>query len=197
MIDKTKLTPPRLIRVQHQIPGKYCTPVMFTRFVCALLSFCVRKFPSKSEIQETRKLIVKCTSYVIDTIPNSLDGHQLLTQYNRNLWIIYINREYPTTYQVSLNEIHHHQAQCGESKIISVYVEGRATRGQILNIFGTYLIMSDLWFHILKFFSQRNLQTSIILAKVLKFLGDNHGKNIYLWNITRTKASYLFRLPYQ
>ena len=40
---------------------------------------------------------------------------------------------------------------------ISVYIEGRATRGQILKIFVPDLINSDLWFHILKLFSQINL----------------------------------------
>ena len=29
--------------------AKLCTPVMFACFVCALLGFCVRKFPEKSE----------------------------------------------------------------------------------------------------------------------------------------------------
>ena len=32
---------------------KYCTPVMFAHFVCALLSFCARNFPVKYETQET------------------------------------------------------------------------------------------------------------------------------------------------
>ena len=36
-------------RKQYQIPKKYCTPVMFARFVYALLGFRVHKFPSKTE----------------------------------------------------------------------------------------------------------------------------------------------------
>ena len=40
---------------------------------------------------------------------------------------------------------------------ISVYIEGRAMRGQILKIFVPDLINSDLWFHILKLFYQINL----------------------------------------
>ena len=36
---------------------KYCTPVMFARFVCALLSFCAREFPVKSETREPGKLL--------------------------------------------------------------------------------------------------------------------------------------------
>ena len=43
---------------------------MFARFVCALLSFCARDFPAKSETQETRKIVVECTSYTIYYIYN-------------------------------------------------------------------------------------------------------------------------------
>ena len=39
---------------------------MFARFVCALLSFCAREFPEKSEIREPGKIIVECNSYVYD-----------------------------------------------------------------------------------------------------------------------------------
>ena len=45
---------------------KYCTPVMFARFVCALFSFRARNFPAKSETQEPGKIIVECTSYDSD-----------------------------------------------------------------------------------------------------------------------------------
>ena len=38
------------------------------------------------------------------------------------------------------------------TKSISVYEEGRATREQILKRFVPYLIKSDTWFHILKFY---------------------------------------------
>ena len=51
------------MRKQHQSPRKYCTPVMFTHFVCALLSFCAREFPAKPETLEPRKFIVERTSY--------------------------------------------------------------------------------------------------------------------------------------
>ena len=37
---------------------------MFSRFVCALLSFCARKFPAKSETREPGKVIVERTSYI-------------------------------------------------------------------------------------------------------------------------------------
>ena len=41
----------------------YYTPVMFARFVWALLSFHARKFPAKYETREPGKIIVECTSY--------------------------------------------------------------------------------------------------------------------------------------
>ena len=43
---------------------KYCTPVMFSRFICALLSFCARNVPAKYETQEPGEIIVELTSYV-------------------------------------------------------------------------------------------------------------------------------------
>ena len=39
---------------------------MFSRFVCDLLSFRVRKFPEKSETQEPIKIIVERTLYKWD-----------------------------------------------------------------------------------------------------------------------------------
>ena len=45
-----------LMRVKYQSPQKYFTPVMFAHFVCALLSFCARKFPEKPETREPGKL---------------------------------------------------------------------------------------------------------------------------------------------
>ena len=41
---------------------KYCTPNMFSLFVCTLLSFCAHEFPAKSKTQEPGKIIVECTS---------------------------------------------------------------------------------------------------------------------------------------
>ena len=46
-----------------------------------------------------------------------------------------------------------------------VYAERRATRKQILKRFNPDLIKADLWFHILKFFSQRNLQNQVTFVK--------------------------------
>ena len=95
--------------------------------------------------------------YVVDTIPNSPAGHQLLTQAKKNVWIFAINGEDSITAQGALDKLHYHKNWRGSPKSISVYAEGRATRGQILKIFGPYFIKSDLWFHILKFVSQINL----------------------------------------
>ena len=49
------------------------------------------------------------TPHVIDTIPNSPDGHQLPTQANNNVYIIAVNGEEPITYQGALDEINFHQ----------------------------------------------------------------------------------------
>ena len=47
--DKTKLTPILLLCAQARPnPGKCCAPVMFARFLRALLKFCARKFPANS-----------------------------------------------------------------------------------------------------------------------------------------------------
>ena len=42
--------------------------------------------------------------YIIDTITNSLEGHQLLSHANENFWIIDINGEGPITTKVALDE---------------------------------------------------------------------------------------------
>ena len=55
--------------------------------------------------------------YVADTIPNSLAGHQLLTQAKRNMWIIYINGEEPITYKGAIDEINRYQTPRGKSKV--------------------------------------------------------------------------------
>ena len=46
------------MRVKDQILWKYSTPVMFARFVRALLSFYAREFPAKTDTQEPGKIIV-------------------------------------------------------------------------------------------------------------------------------------------
>ena len=50
---------------------------------------------------------------------------------------------------------------------ISVYAEGRATKEEILKRFAPDLIKSYLWFHTLKFVTQRNLPQQRILEKAL------------------------------
>ena len=54
--DKTKLTPLLLMRAKNQIPQKYCTPVMFACFVCALLSFCAHEIPENTKPENPGKL---------------------------------------------------------------------------------------------------------------------------------------------
>ena len=55
--------------------------------------------------------------YITDTIPNSLSGHQLPSQANRNVWIIDINGEDPITDQVVIDELNCHQTPQGKSRI--------------------------------------------------------------------------------
>ena len=50
-------------------PELFCTPIMFARFVCALLSFRARKFSAKYETREHGKIIVECASYVKGGLP--------------------------------------------------------------------------------------------------------------------------------
>ena len=59
MNDRMKFTPLLLMcKLSGPNPEKYCTPVILARFFYALLSFCVCKFPAKSENQEPRKTIL-------------------------------------------------------------------------------------------------------------------------------------------
>ena len=55
--------------------------------------------------------------YVIDTIPNSPDGHKLLTQAKKNVWIIAINGEDPITAQGEIDELNSHQTPRGKFKV--------------------------------------------------------------------------------
>ena len=55
--------------------------------------------------------------YVIDKIPNSLSGHQILTQAQKNVWSIYINVEETISGQGAIDELQYHQTQCGKYKI--------------------------------------------------------------------------------
>ena len=79
----------------------------------------------------------------------------------------------------------------------SVYAEGRATKGQILNKFALDLIKSDLWFNILKFVSQRNLPHQRILVMLQAVLRDNSGKKTFFFNMTRIKMLAFSQLQTQ
>ena len=60
--DKTKFTPLLLI----PNPCKILYACYVYCFVCALLSFCLRKFSEKSKTQEPEEIILKCTSNVLN-----------------------------------------------------------------------------------------------------------------------------------
>ena len=84
------------------------------------------------------------------------------------MWIVAINGEEPITAQGVLDELNRHQNTRGKSNIkISLCIR-RATKEQILNKFALDLIKSDLWFHILKLVSQRNLPYQRILVEAMK-----------------------------
>ena len=75
-----------------------------------------------------------------------------------NVSIIAINVEESITDQDILDKLNLYQNPFGKSKVKIIFAEVRATREEILKRFSLDLIKSDLWFHILKFVSQRNLQ---------------------------------------
>ena len=81
------------------------------------------------------------TSYIIDTIQNSSADHQLTKQDNKNLWIIVIyggiSNNRTKEQLMNPGTIRLHVVNPGS---ISVYAEGKSTRGQILKNFGLYLI---------------------------------------------------------
>ena len=77
----------------------------------------------------------------------------------------------------------------------SFYYKEKSTIRKILNKFCPYLIKSYPWFHISNFVSQKILLTPITLEKLLKVLGVNDVKKIYLHNITITIMLTLFWLP--
>ena len=61
---------------------------MFDYFVCALLSFCVRKFDAKLETQEPMKIIVEWTSYdqLLETTRKKSQGHCNKSPYFVGIW---------------------------------------------------------------------------------------------------------------
>ena len=63
------------------------------------------------------EMLIWNLSYVADTIPNSPDGHQLPTQAKKNVCIIDINGEKPTTAQGALDELNHNQNPRVKSKV--------------------------------------------------------------------------------
>ena len=55
--------------------------------------------------------------YINNKVPNSPAGHQLPTQANKRLWMIYINGEDPITDQGALDELNNNQTTRGKSKV--------------------------------------------------------------------------------
>ena len=55
--------------------------------------------------------------YITDTIPNSPAGHQLPSQAKRNVWIVAINGEEPSTAEGVLDKLNSYQTTRGKSKI--------------------------------------------------------------------------------
>ena len=102
--------------------------------------------------------------YITNTIPNSPAGHQLPSQAKRNVWIVAINGEDPITAQGVLDEFNCHQTQRGKSKINISLCRRKSYQRELLEEFTLDLIKSDLWFHILKLVSQRNLSHQRILV---------------------------------
>ena len=56
-------------------------------------------------------------TYVIDTIPNSLAGHQLPTQANKKIWVVAINREDTITAEGMLDELQIYHTRHVKSKV--------------------------------------------------------------------------------
>ena len=102
--------------------------------------------------------------YITNTIPNYPAGHQLPSQAKINVWVVATNGEETITSQGVLDELNRHQSQRDKSRIkISLYIRKSYQRTD-LEKFALDLINSDLWFHILKFVSQRNLPQQKILV---------------------------------
>ena len=80
----------------------------------------------------------------------------------------------------TIDELQRHNTQREKSKVKISIFRRKTTRGQILKIFGPYLIKSDLRFHILKLVSKRKIQPQIALTKLLNVIRNKSGNNIYL-----------------
>ena len=86
---------------------------MIQKFLHMTLSYLLLKKKSGFNLLDDGDFIIP---YVIDTIPNSPAVHQLLTQVKKYVWIVATNGEETITTQFTLDELHHYQTQCGESK---------------------------------------------------------------------------------
>ena len=82
------MAPLMLMRAKDQSLQKYCTPVMFTRFFCALLGFHARKFPAKSGKKQT--FIVDQKLYIIlgRSLAVPFLGPEVLVEFRYNYVIV-------------------------------------------------------------------------------------------------------------
>ena len=65
LIKENKVDTTSIDACERPKPANYAVRLfMFARLVYAMLSFCARKFPEKSEIREPREIMVECTSYL-------------------------------------------------------------------------------------------------------------------------------------
>ena len=104
--------------------------------------------------------------YVTDTIKSSPAGHQLKTQDKKKMLIFSINGEEPITAIDALDELNFHKTPRGKSKVSISQFRRNCYQRKFLEDISPYLIKSDLCFHILKFFYQRNLSPQRILVKI-------------------------------
>ena len=104
--------------------------------------------------------------HIIDTISISPYVHQLPTQANKNCGSLISMDKRLSQLKALLMNLISIKIHVENPRSISVYIEGRATRGKILKRFGPYFIKSYLWFHMLKLVSQINLSPQRTLVKL-------------------------------
>ena len=103
---------------------------------------------------------------VIDKITNETASNQIITQAKKMCVSLLPMEKSPSYIKDLLINSSTIRLNVGNTRSRSVYAEGRATRVHTLKIFGTDLINSELWFHILKFISQRNFSPQGTLVNI-------------------------------
>ena len=135
--------------------------------------------------------------YVVDTILYLPAFYQLTTHANKNMWFMDINSEEPMISQGAIDELQRHHNQRVKFKFkASLYISKIYQRKNLKYIQSRFDQFRPVVSH-LKFFPHRYLQPQRTLSNLLKVLRVSYRKKLYFCNITRTKMSALFRLPYQ